>query len=430
MFKFFIISLFASALADNWAVLVAGSNTFWNYRHQADIYHTYKILTEKNFDPNKIIVMSYDDVVNDWNNPFKGHIYNKPDGPDVYIGKDKIDYRRDDVVPAMFYAVLTGNKTATDKKVLESTENDDVFVFFDDHGAPDLIEFPCGYTCYADELMTILNVMHEKKMYKNLLFYVESCYSGSMFLNHLPDNLNIYVVTAAAANESSYTAYCDDERYKTCLSNEFSQSWMVQSESTDLSTITVGDQYEHAKEETVDSHVSEFGTTSIKSKKLEVFQSNASDSSSFSSFSSELLSVIKPIHSSKPVRNSSKTYKSLKQEDVYMHYLELAAKNNKFGKEAQLYNSELIKREKFNKQAKKLAEFFGQKYPDPNNQHRSLELSEIPLYRKAIQSYEKYFGKLNDHNLWSHTVILHRAIAEWKLTSENFDKYESLLKRL
>lgn len=129
---------------------------------------------------------------------------------------------------------------------------------------------------------------------------------------------------------------------------------MVQPESTNLSTIAVGDQYEHAKEATVESHASEFGTTPIESKKLEVFQSNASDSSSFSSIPSELLSVIKPIHSSKSVRNSSKTYKSLKQEDAYMHYLELAAKNNKFGKEAKLYNSELVMREMFNKQAKKL----------------------------------------------------------------------------
>lgn len=121
----------------------------------------------------------------------------------------------------MFYALLTGNKTVTDKKVLESTENDNAFVFFDDHGTPDLIEFPCWYSCYADELMTILNVRHERKMYKILLFYVESCYSGSMFLNHLPDNLSIYAVTEANANESSFTAYCDDERYKICLSNEF-----------------------------------------------------------------------------------------------------------------------------------------------------------------------------------------------------------------
>jgi len=45
-------TLFAAALAgsvsaaasDHWAVLVAGSNTYGNYRHQADVAHAYQIV--------------------------------------------------------------------------------------------------------------------------------------------------------------------------------------------------------------------------------------------------------------------------------------------------------------------------------------------------------------------------------------------------
>ena len=39
-----------------------------------------------------------------------------------------------------------------------------------------------------------------KKMYKNIIFYLESCYSGSMFNNINPD-LNVYSITAASPNE-------------------------------------------------------------------------------------------------------------------------------------------------------------------------------------------------------------------------------------
>ena len=49
--------------------------------------------------------------------------------------------------------------------------------------------------------------MHNKKLYKELVFYVEACESGSMF-KKLPDNLNIYVTTAANAKESSWGTYC------------------------------------------------------------------------------------------------------------------------------------------------------------------------------------------------------------------------------
>ena len=32
--------------ATNWAVLVAGSNSWGNYRHQADISHSYQVMIE------------------------------------------------------------------------------------------------------------------------------------------------------------------------------------------------------------------------------------------------------------------------------------------------------------------------------------------------------------------------------------------------
>ena len=33
-----VLGLSGSALADNWALLVAGSNEYYNYRHQVNIY--------------------------------------------------------------------------------------------------------------------------------------------------------------------------------------------------------------------------------------------------------------------------------------------------------------------------------------------------------------------------------------------------------
>lgn len=42
----------------------------------------------------KIIVMMYDDVAKSRENPFKGKLYNRPHGDDVYNGL-KIDYKVD-----------------------------------------------------------------------------------------------------------------------------------------------------------------------------------------------------------------------------------------------------------------------------------------------------------------------------------------------
>jgi legumain len=51
-------------------------------------------------------------------------------------------------------AVLTANKSAIsggNGRVLESTKNDEVFIYFSDHGSPSLIAFPHKYL-YADQL--------------------------------------------------------------------------------------------------------------------------------------------------------------------------------------------------------------------------------------------------------------------------------------
>ncbi|KAJ1354497.1 hypothetical protein KIN20_011468 [Parelaphostrongylus tenuis] len=48
-----------------YALLVAGSNGFGNYRHQADVAHAYQILKKNGVPEDNVIVMMYDDIAND-----------------------------------------------------------------------------------------------------------------------------------------------------------------------------------------------------------------------------------------------------------------------------------------------------------------------------------------------------------------------------
>jgi legumain len=157
-----------------WAVLVAGSNTYSNYRHQADVFHAYQTLIRSGFDKEYIITFAYDDIANSVSNPYKGKVFNKPSyanaGVDVYAGVT-IDYRGVDVTPDNFLAALEGNEAATKgKKVLKTTPNDKVFIFFSDHGSPGLIAFPSKYL-YADQLLQTFNKITGK--FDKLVFYLE-----------------------------------------------------------------------------------------------------------------------------------------------------------------------------------------------------------------------------------------------------------------
>ena len=69
-----------------WAVLVAGSRGWDNYRHQADVCHAYQVLHGHGVPEDNIIVMMYDDIAYHQRNPFLGKLFNTPYGSDVYQG--------------------------------------------------------------------------------------------------------------------------------------------------------------------------------------------------------------------------------------------------------------------------------------------------------------------------------------------------------
>jgi legumain len=211
--------------------------------------------------------MAYDDVANDPENPFPGQIFNKPNGTDVYAGCN-IDYKAEDVTPSNFLAILQGDAKGVkggNGKVLKSNENSKVFINFADHGAPGLIAFPSEYL-YAPDLHKAMTNMHATKMYKELVFYLEACESGSMFQGILEDNLNIYAITAANPTESSWGTYCppDDvvngQHINSCLGDLFSVNWMEDTEANNVNTESLFAQFTQVAKETEKSQVMKFGT--------------------------------------------------------------------------------------------------------------------------------------------------------------------------
>eukprot|EP00471_Norrisiella_sphaerica_P004768 CAMPEP_0184478016 /NCGR_PEP_ID=MMETSP0113_2-20130426/137_1 /TAXON_ID=91329 /ORGANISM="Norrisiella sphaerica, Strain BC52" /LENGTH=390 /DNA_ID=CAMNT_0026855649 /DNA_START=184 /DNA_END=1356 /DNA_ORIENTATION=+ len=225
--------------------------------------------------------MAFDDVADSWRNPYKGKLFNKPTqrgapGVDVYKGC-VIDYKKADVNPKNFLAVLKGDADyAKGKKVLNSTVNDRVFVYFADHGAPGLIAFPRG-ELHADDLNEALQDMHKKGMYKELVFYLEACESGSMFDDDkLPSDISIYATTAANGRESSWGTYCpphskvNGRNLHSCLGDLYSVNWM---EDADLGNATesLESQYEVVKKLTTRSHVQQFGELDFDSEAAEDF---------------------------------------------------------------------------------------------------------------------------------------------------------------
>ena len=107
----------------NWALLVATSSQWSNYRHQADVLAIYQQLQQAGYTDDHIILIAEDDIAQNPSNTEPGVIRVTPGGDNVYAGAE-IDYRLSDLQPADFLSILSGKKSKRLPAVVESTGND------------------------------------------------------------------------------------------------------------------------------------------------------------------------------------------------------------------------------------------------------------------------------------------------------------------
>ncbi|CAF0994550.1 unnamed protein product [Rotaria sp. Silwood1] len=336
----FILFSINCTWAANWAVLVAGSNGWYNYRHQADVCHAYQILHKNGIPDSNIIVMMYDDLARNIENPTKGIVINHPNGADVYHGVPH-DYTHLEVTPKNFIHVLLGNKEALkgvgSGKVLESGPDDNVFIYFTDHGAVGLVAFPHG-VLHAKELNETITKMYTQKKYKQMVIYIEACESGSMLENLLPNNINIYATTASNAEESSYACYYDDKR-QTYLGDVYSVVWMEDSDVEQIDLETLYQQFLVTQKNTNTSHVMQYGDL------------NLGKNHNVSEFQGATKQIYKPIRNLLKKHNAALRRDAVPTQDVRISIVSrrlAAAKDNSVEKEklehelAQLYKDREI----------------------------------------------------------------------------------------
>lgn len=251
---------------------MSGSKDIWNYRHQASACHGYNLLTQNGHIPQEqVIHFSFDDVARHRENPFKGELFSKPNGPNVYEGCS-IDYRGEDVTPERFLKALIGH-SEDGSKVLKSNKESKVFIYLTNHGANGLLAFPRLDYLYSDDFIEALKTMHEKGMYGEMVIYMEGSNSASAFEDLLPKNIKIYAVSSTGAKESAFANYCfpDDvvkgEHIGTCLGDLFSSSFLEDSEKGDMSKETLAMQYKKVKRNPLQS-VTQHGDNSFTNEAI------------------------------------------------------------------------------------------------------------------------------------------------------------------
>lgn len=233
-------------LKDNYAVLVAASEGWKNYRHQADVLGMYHYLKTRGYDDDHIILIMADDIASNERNPLQGVVRREVDGENLYDDVE-IDYKLGDLTLDNLKQILTGEPSKAYPVTLGSSANDNVLFFWSGHGTQ------MGWTWKDTEDLdaNFARQMFADMKFRKMFAIIETCYSGGVAqgCTGIP---GLLMMTAANPYETSKADAFDNE-LQVYLSNTFTSSILSQLERNPKSVIY--DLYLHAFDKTNGSHV-------------------------------------------------------------------------------------------------------------------------------------------------------------------------------
>lgn len=234
---------------DSYALLIAGSSGWDNYRHQADVLEMYQLLKANGIADDHILLIAEDDIARNEKNPFPGNIYTSAEKTDVYTGA-KIDYRLSELNYSALYELI--------RKDIPMGLTDNLFVYWCGHGHP---RGPLWLEKIipAEEVAALFKRLADEERFRKVLLTIETCFSGQIGIQceGIP---GVLCLTAANELETSKVS-----RYSTemniWISNSFSDALIAQfATGQDMSIYKL---YNTIYNRTMGSHVSVYNASAF-----------------------------------------------------------------------------------------------------------------------------------------------------------------------
>jgi len=251
-----------ASLKNQWAVIVAASKGWSNYRHQADALYLYRLLKDNGWKDDHIILIMADDIANNmYNSRHRGKVYarlyNDGEENNLYPQKDEdlqIDYLIDEISAENLSHILQGESIALENRaeikystkaphphlvdsptILNTDEHSNVILFWSGHGANNN-SIQDGFLVWHGKgkdknlnfttslMQETLTAMKTKNRFRKFLIITETCFSASVL--HVAEGIDgVLAFTAANGAETSLAdLYSVD--IGVWLSNRFSHNFM------------------------------------------------------------------------------------------------------------------------------------------------------------------------------------------------------------
>ena len=194
----------------NWAVLVATSRFWFNYRHLANVLSLYRTVKRLGIPDSQILLLLPDDMACNPRNAFPGTVYNNAARAlDLYGDSIEVDYRGYDVTVENFLRLLTDRWSADVPrgKRLGSDAGSNVLVYMTGHGGKEFLKFQDAEEIGSWDLADAFAQMWAKRRYRELLFMIDTCQANTLYERFYAPN--VIATGSSAVDQSSYSHHAD-----------------------------------------------------------------------------------------------------------------------------------------------------------------------------------------------------------------------------
>lgn len=231
-----------------YAMIIATSTGWSNYRYQANAYAMYQLLKKNGVDDDHILLISEDDIANNPQNPRQGFIQSSMSDENLYEGV-QVDYRLSQVkfqdLPDVF--------KSSDSIYPDTYDN--LFVYWAGHGEPEGQKWGNDLLS-ASEMADMFYKLYKKRCYRRVFLAMESSYAGQV--GKACENKIPYLFCMTAANEMETSkASVTDPSGQIWISNSFTDNLLRQLISQGDNS-TIYDLYKEVYNKTIGSHVSAY----------------------------------------------------------------------------------------------------------------------------------------------------------------------------
>jgi len=243
------------ALDQKWALLVASSSGWDNYRHQVDVLTIYQELKAYGYRDDHIILIIEDDLAYNPSNPNPGILTSRVGGLNVYHDLE-IDYITHNISPSDIGDILAGRQSVKLPHVINADSNDNIFIFWSGHGVRGaLCWLDNSYGMTSSMLDDMLTDLENNGNYRKITGCIETCYSGSVFNVADYHNGMLFFTAANEMETSKADDYnCDMDVW---MSNRFTAT--LQDCFINSPAMSMRDLYYRLFQSTVGSHVCVYG---------------------------------------------------------------------------------------------------------------------------------------------------------------------------